>query len=128
MHHGGWNLSEADAKKMQERVIDRAARRLTLDEAQKQRLQSLARSLREQRMALVGNSSDPRAEFQALLAGPRFNREGAQALLEGKTGALRSKDPEVITVAAEFFDSLRPEQQQQLREFLNKRRGWGHRG
>ena len=48
--------------------------------------------------------------------------------VDAKTGVLRSKSPEVIAAAADFYDSLRPEQQQQVREFMNKRRGgWGHK-
>jgi protein CpxP len=128
--HHGWhdrgNFSEADATKMRERLLERAGQRLQLDEAQKQRLAVLADKLHEQRAALVG-ATDPRAEFRALLAGPTFDRSGAQALVEAKTAALRSKSPEVIAAAADFFDGLRPEQQQQVREFLAKRRGgWRH--
>jgi protein CpxP len=129
-HHGwrgdGGQFSEADAAKMRERLLERAGKQLQLDEAQKQRLAVLADKLHEQRTALVG-ATDPRAEFRALMAGPTFDRNGAQALVEAKTAALRSKSPEVIAAAADFFDGLRPEQQQQVREFLAKRRGgWRH--
>jgi periplasmic protein CpxP/Spy len=131
-HHGGWQLSEADANKIQLRLLDRASKELTLDDAQKQRLASLAGRLREQRLALLGNTTDPRAQVQALVlqmtAGPTFDRESAQAFVEAKTGALRNKSPEVISAAADFFDSLRPEQQQRVRDLLNKRWGWGQRG
>ena len=124
--HGGWNaMSEADSAKMRERMIERAGKQLKLDDAQKQRLAVLADKLREQRVALMG-STNPRAEVQALLAGPKFDRTNAQALVEAKTTALRSKSPEVIAAAADFFDSLNPEQQQQVREFIAKRRGWRH--
>lgn len=125
-HHGGWQMSEADATKMREKVLDRASRELKLDDAQKQRLTALADKLREQRVALMG-ATDPRADFQALMAGPTFDRSGAQAVVEAKTAALRSKSPEVIAAAADFFDGLRPEQQQQLREFIAKRRGWSRK-
>ena len=124
-HGGGWNTSEADSAKMRERVLERAGKELNLDDAQKQRLAVLADKLREQRAALMGTATDPRAEIRALVAGPKFDREHAQAFVEAKTGALRSKSPEVIAAAADFFDSLKPEQQQQVREFMNKRRGWG---
>ena len=126
-HGGGYNMSEADSSKMRERMLERAGKELKLDDAQKQRLVVLADKLREQRTALMGGTTDPRAELQSLVAGPKFDREHAQAFVEAKTGALRSKSPEVIAAAADFFDSLKPEQQQQVREFMNRRRGWGHR-
>jgi periplasmic protein CpxP/Spy len=125
-HGGGWSMSEPDAAKMRERMIERAGKTLALDDAQKQKLGVLADKLREQRNALVGGT-DPRTDLKALVAGPKFDRGNAQAMVEAKTAAVRGKSPEVITAAADFFDSLKPEQQQQVREFMDKRRGWGHR-
>ena len=125
-HHGNWATSEADSAKQRERMLERVGTQLKLDAAQKQRLTVLADKLREQRSALLG-PTDPRADFQALMAGPTFDRNGAQTLVETKTAALRGKSPEVIAAAADFFDSLRPEQQQQVREFMAKRRGWSRR-
>jgi Spy/CpxP family protein refolding chaperone len=128
--HGGtrgdWNANGADASKMRERILERAGKELHLDDTQKQRLAVLADKLRDQRVALIG-TSDPRADFQALMAGSKFDRANAQALVESKTAALRAKSPEVIAAAGDFFDSLHPDQQQQVRDFLSKRRGWGHR-
>lgn len=124
-HHGAsWQMSEADSAKMRERMLERVGKELTLDDAQKQRLVVLADKLKEQRAALVGNTTNPRAELQALVAGPKFERERAQGLVTAKTDVLRSKSPEVIAAAADFFDSLKPEQQQKVREFLNRRHGW----
>ena len=125
-HHsgGGWQMSEADSAKMRERMIERASSKLDLDATQKQKLAVLSDKLKEQRMALVGTTTDPRAELQALVAGTKFERERAQGLVEAKTGALRSKSPEVIAAAGDFFDSLKPEQQQKVRELLSKRHGW----
>jgi Spy/CpxP family protein refolding chaperone len=124
-HHGaGWQMSEADSVKMRERMLERAGKELALDDAQKQRLVVLADKLKEQRAALVGNTTDPRAELQALVAGPKFERERAQGFVTAKTDVLRSKSPEVIAAAADFFDSLKPEQQQKVRDFLNRRHRW----
>ena len=122
--HGSWQMSEADSAKMRERVIDRATKELKLDDAQKQRLNVLADKLRDQRTALMAGQANPRDEMQALVAGTTFDRVRAQAFIEAKTGAVRSKSPEVVAAAADFFDSLRPEQQTQVREFMNRRRGW----
>ena len=125
-NRGGWNLGGADSTKLRERILERAGKTLALDNAQKQKLGVLADKLREQRTAFAG-ATDPRADLQALVAGPKFDRSNAQAMVEAKTAAVRGKSPDVITAAADFFDSLKPEQQQQVRDFMNKRRGWGHR-
>ena len=127
-HHRG-PMSEADIVQMRERVIDRATSKLDLDAAQKARLATLADALQAQRSALMAGApgaagSHPRAELQALIAGSSFDRAKAQALVDGKTAAVRDKAPAVVTAMADFYDSLKPEQQQKLREMLAKgRRG-----
>jgi periplasmic protein CpxP/Spy len=124
--HGG-AMSEEDAAQFRAKMVDRVGKELKLDEAQKQRLTALADKLREQRAALMSGANDPRAEVQALVAGPKFDRERAQGVVTAKTEALRGKSPEVIAAAADFYDSLNPEQQQKVRDFM-ARRGHGWRG
>jgi periplasmic protein CpxP/Spy len=120
-------MSAEDAAIWRERMLERATKELQLDAAQQQRLGVVFDKMREQRNALVGSTTNPRAEMGALIAGATFDKARAQTLIEQKTGALREKSPEVIAATAEFFDTLKPEQQQKVREFLNKRRGhrWG---
>jgi periplasmic protein CpxP/Spy len=130
-HYGAYGshaMSEEDAAKMKARMIDKAANRLDLDEAQKAKLGVLADKLRAQRNALVGGTTDPRAELQSLVAGPSFDRAKAQAFVAAKTGAITAQSPEVIAAIADFYDSLKPGQQAKVREFMASRgRGWGHR-
>ncbi len=132
-HHHGWRqMSEADAMEMKTKLVDRVGSKLSLDAAQKAKLGTLADKLREQRNALVGSSADPRAELQGLMAGPQFDRAKASALIEGKVTAVTSQSPAVVAAMADFYDSLKPEQQAQVREFMNQRghrgKGWGQRG
>jgi periplasmic protein CpxP/Spy len=122
--HGG-NMSEADMTAKQMKMVDYAGKKLDLSDAQKQRLSVLGDKLREQRTALMGKTTDPRAELQSLVAGTTLDKAKAQAMVEEKTGALRSKSPEVIAAAADFYDSLNPAQQQQVRDLMQRRRGWG---
>jgi Spy/CpxP family protein refolding chaperone len=124
-HHRG-PMSEADIVELRERFIDKAAGKLDLDATQKARLTTLADAVQAQRSALMPAAGvAPRAELQALIAGPAFDRTKAQSLVDGKTAAVRDKAPAVVTALANFYDSLRPEQQQKLREMLSKGRRWG---
>jgi protein CpxP len=129
-HHGqGWQaMSEEDAAKFKARMIERVGSRLDLDEAQKAKLGLLADRVREQRNALVGTTGDPRAEVQALVAGATFDRDRAKALIDSKTGVISAKSPDVIAAAADFYDSLKPEQQAKVRELMAKRAHHGWRG
>jgi Spy/CpxP family protein refolding chaperone len=117
-------MTDADVAQLRERFIAKAGSKLDLDAAQKARLATLADALQAQRSALVAGG-EPRAELQALVAGTRFDRARAQALVEGKTAAVRDKAPAVVTAMADFFDSLNPAQQQKLRDMLARGR---HRG
>ncbi len=125
--HGG-TMSEADSAARQAKMVDYAGKKLDLNDAQKQRLNVLGDKLREQRASLMGASQDPRADIRALVAGDKMDRTKAQALIEDKTSAIKTKSPELIAAAADFFDSLNPAQQQQIRDLMNRHqghRGWG---
>ncbi len=124
----GMGLDAETASRYQARLIERVNDELGLNETQKQGLVALAERVREQRLALVGKTTDPRAELQALVAGSQFDRARALAIVQEKTDAVRGKSPQVIAATADFFDSLNPEQQQKLRDHLQKRRGWFGRG
>ncbi len=119
--HAWRSMSEADITQMKARFVEHAARRLELDATQQQRLQVLADSVQAQHRALRGSGTDPRAELQALVAGPSFDRAKALALLQDKTAAVQAQGPAVVTALADFWDGLNPAQQQQLRDMMNRR-------
>jgi Spy/CpxP family protein refolding chaperone len=108
---------------MRQRVSDLVGSKLDLDEAQKQRLGVLFDKMAEQRKVVMGADADPRARLRALMAGNTFDRAAAQQLVEQKTGAVRTAAPELITAFGDFYDGLKPEQQQKLREWMDKRGG-----
>jgi len=112
-------VSEAEAKQMHERMLARISSDLNLDAAQKQNLQALASTLQEQHQRMLAER-EPRAELSALMAGSRFDVQGAQALANNKSDTMKASSPKVITAFATFFDSLRPEQQQKVRDFMNR--------
>jgi len=121
---GGHHLSEAERAEWRERMVDRASRKLDLDAAQKAKLNTLATTLAAQSKAMHAGV-EPHAELKAVLAGPQLDRSRAQALVDAKTTALREASPAVIAAVADFYDSLRPEQQQKVRGYLER---GGHRG
>ena len=109
-------------------MVDRIGSKLVFDP--KQKLTVRAEKLQTQRIAMRG-STDPRDLFRRLIAGTKFDQAGATKLVEEKIALVRSGSSEVIAAAADFFDTLRPEQQQKVRAFMDRRgggRGWGPRG
>ena len=121
------NATTEEQAEFRKRAVDRVASRLDLDAEQKKRLNALADKLHQQRLALRG-AADPRAEVRSLVAGEKFDRAKAQAMLGEKMAALNAGSPEVVAAFGEFFDSLSPAQQAKVRDFLQHRRhGWWHR-
>lgn len=128
-HGFGATMSAEDAAQHRAKVVERVSSKLDLNADQKQRLTVLADKLHEQRIALMGQAKDPRADVKALVAGDKFDKARAQALVTEKTTVLQSKSPEVIAALADFYDSLNPAQQQKVRDFMEHRGGrWFRRG
>ena len=106
------------------KAVERVSRKLELDAGQRRKLEVLADKLVAQRAAMIGKTTDPRAEMKALVAGTTFDRARALALLGEKTQVLQAATPEVVGALADFYDSLSPKQQVEVREFLDRRGGW----
>ncbi|HEX7890682.1 MAG TPA: Spy/CpxP family protein refolding chaperone [Ramlibacter sp.] len=122
------SMSAAEQAEFRKRATDRVASRLDLNEDQKKRLDALLAKLHEQRVALRG-ATDPRAEVRSLVAGEKFDRTKAQALVSDKLAAVNTRSPELIAAFGDFYDSLSPAQQDKVRDVLQHRRhGWWRRG
>lgn len=123
-HHPGWGqMGAAEQTEWRERMVSRAADKLDLDSGQKAKLNALAEAMAAQRLALVPSGTHPRDEFSALLAGTRLDRVKAQGLVDSKIAAVQAQSPQVVAAAGDFYDSLKPDQQQKLRDFLSRGRG-----
>ncbi len=121
--HADW--SPERVTEMRGKVIERVSKKLELNDAQKQKLGVLADEMLASRTALRGKEADPRTEFKAMIAGAKFDRSRAQAMLEQKTQVVQGQGPKLIAAMADFYDSLNPEQQKQVRERLEHRGWWG---
>lgn len=126
-HARGW--SDERITEMRGKAIEKISDKLELNTDQTAKLGVLADEMVASRKAFKGNSSDPRADMQALLAGEKFDRVKAQALLEEKTQVVQGNGPKMLSALADFYDSLTPAQQQQVREKMDRRgHGWWGRG
>jgi Spy/CpxP family protein refolding chaperone len=120
---GHWSsMSEQDIARFKARAVEKAAGKLDLDADQQAKLSALLDRLQEQRVALRG-AGDTRSQLAALINDATFDRWHAQDLVNTRLNAVRDKSPQVIA-ASDFYDSLRPVQQQKLRDLLQR---WGAR-
>jgi len=125
-HGGEWSAERVT--EVRAKVVDKISKKLELDATQKQKLGVLADQIIASRTAFRGKDTDPRAEIQAMVAGAKFDRALAQAMFEQKTQAVQGNGPQMIGAFADFYDSLNPAQQQQVRERLQHRGRWWGRG
>jgi len=127
-HHAhAWHEGSDDAESVQTRarMVDRIGSRFDLDANQRTKLTALVEQVRMQRKALLG-STDPHVELQAFVAGNTFDRAKAKDFIDTKTSTLQTKSPELIAAFGDFYDSLKPDQQQKVRELLaHRHHGWG---
>lgn len=126
-HARGW--SDEKITEVRGKVIEKISGQLDLNADQKVRLGVLADEMIASRKALRGDASSPRAELQSLIAGDRFDRSKAQQMLDQKLQAAQGRGPKMIAAFGDFYDSLNPGQQKQVRERLEQRgHGWWGRG
>ena len=122
----GW--SDERITEVRGKAIEKISDRLDLNADQKAKLGVLADQMIASRKALRGNT-DPRTDLQALVAGDKFDRSKAQQLLDQKLQAAQGNGPQMLSAFGDFYDSLNPEQQKQVREKLERRgHGWWGRG
>ncbi len=125
-HARGW--SDDRITEVRGKAIEKISDRLDLNADQKAKLGVLADQMIASRKAFRGNT-DPRTDLQALVAGDKFDRSKAQQMLDQKTRVLQGSGPKVLAAFGDFYDSLNSEQQQQVREKLERRgHGWWSRG
>lgn len=126
-HARGW--SDERVTEMRGKAVSKISDKLELNAGQKAKLEVLADEMIASRKAMRGESGDVRADLQALIAGDRFDRSKAQQMLDQKTRVLQGSGPKVLAAFGDFYDSLDPEQQKQVRERLERRgHGWWGRG
>lgn len=122
------DMNAEEQAQFRQRAVGRVADRLDLNAEQRQRLDALVAKVQQQR-AVIRGATDPRAEARAWIAGEKFDRAKAQALVSEKVAAVNAGSPEVIAAFGDFYDSLSPAQQAKVRDFLDRRHhGWWRRG
>jgi protein CpxP len=92
-HGYGANATPEQAAEFRSKMVDRVSSKLDLDAAQKQKLTVLGDKLHEQRLAMMGASKDPRADLKALVAGDKFDKTRAQALVTEKNRRRHWQEP-----------------------------------
>ena len=130
-HHDqawGASVTQEQFAEKRDKMVDRAASKLDLNAEQKKLLSVVGDKMFEQRKAMIGQTTDPRAELKALIVGPKFDIAKAQTLITDKTTVMQAKSPVTLAALAAFYDSLNATQQQKVRDLIDGHHGWFNRG
>jgi periplasmic protein CpxP/Spy len=111
----------------QQKMVERFASKLDLNASQKDKLKALSEALSKQRQIMHGDSG-LKSEMLGLINGNKMDRSKALEWAQSKTRAMQEAAPLVVNASADFYDSLNPEQQTKVREWMEKRKRWGSRG
>ena len=126
-HAKGW--SDERITEVRGKAMDKIGSKLELNADQKQKLGVLADEMIVSSKAFRGEGADPRADLKALVAGDKFDRSKAQALMDQKMQVMQGNSPKILKAFGDFYDSLNVAQQKQVRERLDKRgHAWWGRG
>ncbi|NVK32746.1 MAG: periplasmic heavy metal sensor [Gammaproteobacteria bacterium] len=114
---------------MRGKAKERMTKHLDLTEAQQTEFEQLTQVFATQFQLNTGGMQAWPEQIKSVVGGPTFDRAAANQFLSERLSAIATAQPEIINAAADFYDSLNPEQQAQIRERLEKgmERGRHHR-
>jgi Spy/CpxP family protein refolding chaperone len=104
-------------------MLAHIGKKLNLDANQAARLKALGDLLVAQHQP-PAPGADPHARMAALIAGNTFDRAGATQLLNQHIAKMQADGPAVINATGDFYDSLNPTQQAQVRELAARHHGF----
>jgi len=106
------------------------AKKLDLDETQKQALDALKDQMLVARETVNGQMQTAKADARALIQSDTFDQAKALDLVNSKTASVNSVAPELVGALGNFLDTLDEGQKAEILEFMDSRKGkrgrWGH--
>jgi Spy/CpxP family protein refolding chaperone len=102
-------------------MIEKISDELELTEPQVTKLEGVRDQMMQTRQQMHQARSGARADMLQLIEQPRLDREQSLAMINQRLDALRDQAPQLINALGDFYDSLTPEQQQELRERIEQR-------
>jgi len=107
-------------------MVERMSDRMDLSADQEDKLDNVFDEMRQMRRDVMRDRKDNMQEIVSLLDAPNLDQGKAMAMFNDKADAIKQHAPEIVAAMAEFSDSLKPEQKQQIRQMMEQR--FEHRG
>lgn len=117
---GGCSHKFSSPEKRAEYITKKISKKLDLNNDQKIYLDVLKNEVLSVRQTMKDKRETGFTEFRELLKDERINRERANGLMDNHFQTFQSHSPALIAAAADFWDSLNPEQQEKARAKMEK--------
>jgi periplasmic protein CpxP/Spy len=105
-----------DPQQQAERIMEKVSEELDLTQEQQAKLEAVKDEFISAGKEMRKERKQAREEAMSLLEQPKLDRAKAQDLVNQRLDAIRAHSPQVINALGDFYDSLTPEQQKELRE------------
>ena len=126
----GHRAFHASPEERTEHLVEYISDDLALNETQTTSLNALKTELLAMRKQMKQERESTRGTLQEALSQPTMDRERVVSLIQTRLQSLQDQTPQIVAAAADFYDGLTAEQQQTLREKIEKRmkrhHGYGH--
>jgi protein CpxP len=110
-----------DPEQYADNMIEKVTEDLDLTQEQQARLGAVKDEFISAGKEMREDREQAREEFMGLLEQPQLDRAKAQDLVNQRLDAIRAHSPQIINALADFYDSLTPEQQKELRERIREK-------
>jgi protein CpxP len=123
-HH--YKTPEERAEYMVEKVADK----LDLNDMQKEKLAAVKSEMMKLRKQFKGDQDNTPKQVLAIVSQPTLDRDALLNMINARTQAVSNNAPQIVAALGDFYDSLNPEQQAEVRELIEKgmkHHHWYHR-
>jgi protein CpxP len=111
-------------------MTEKVTKELKLDDAQQAKLKTLSDLMLSARKQMRQEFGDDRDQVLSLLDQPKLDQARILGMVREHTQAINKEAPKVVAALGNFYDSLTPEQQAEVRKFVKEHhehhRHWDH--
>lgn len=109
------------SEKHMNRMVERVAKKLSLDDSQKDKLSIAKEAALSLRQSMHNDRETLQNDILSLVSGDTFDQELVLKHINAKTEAVRDNSPMLVAAVADFYNSLNAEQQAQVRKRVEKK-------
>lgn len=101
-------------------MMEKVSKELKLDQAQQEKLKTLSDEMLAVRKAMKKEFGNGREQLLALIDQPKLDQAKVLGMIQSHTQTINQRAPKIVAAMGDFYDSLSPEQQTEVRQFVKE--------